>query len=203
MIFLLNFYYEVNQFWMKNSKILELIYSSRNLGKMKCCANRYWIFRLTPVELLAFLWSFSRFLPHVHFNCYDQKSRGILKMMAENEGKKKYKSGRNCAVVGCNSRQGRDETKFFHVVRKQYPLQGEAWVTAIARINPDGTPWQPSRFSLICGHHFIQGKPSTIVDSPDYIPTIFPTGHRKEATPNDIDRLERVRFNSLRDPWRS
>ena len=115
--------------------------------------------------------------------------------MAENEVKKRYKSGRNCCVVGCSSRQGRDETKFFHVVRKQYPLQGQAWVTAIARINPDGTPWTPSPYTLICGQHFIQGKPSNIADSPDYIPTIFPTGHRREATANDVDRLERVRRN--------
>ena len=120
--------------------------------------------------------------------------------MAENSEKKKYKSGRNCCVVGCSSRQGRDETKFFHVLRKQYPEQGQAWVTAISRINPDGTPWQPSRFTLICGHHFIQGKPSTIVDSPDYIPTIFPTEHRREATTNDIDRLERVRMTLLPTP---
>ena len=119
-------------------------------------------------------------------------SKKSREMMELNKEKRKYKSGRTCCVVGCSARQGQGDIKFFQVVRKKYPLQSEAWVKAISRINPDGSPWLPSPYTVICGLHFINGEPSNIADSPDYIPTIFPTGHRKAATANDVDRLQRV-----------
>ena len=38
------------------------------------------------------------------------------------------------------------------------------------------------------------GKPSRDVNDPDFIPSIFPTGHKKPKTEQDIARHERVRL---------
>ena len=105
---------------------------------------------------------------------------------------KKFKGGKVCCAVGCHVSQGKDDASFFKVKNKRYPDRSEKWIRAISRDNPDGTPWQPSDFTVICSNHFVSGHPSTITSSPDYVPTIFPTNHRRPATKQDVERLNRV-----------
>ena len=105
---------------------------------------------------------------------------------------KKFKGGRVCSAVGCHVSQGKDDASFFKIKNKRHPDRSEKWIRAISRDNPDGTPWQPSDFSVICSNHFISGQPSIVTSSPDYIPTIFPTNHRRPATKQDVERLDRV-----------
>ena len=105
---------------------------------------------------------------------------------------KKIKGGRVCCAVDCHERQGQDPSiSFFKVKSKRNPSRSEAWIRAIKRDNEDGTPWQPTEYSVLCGRHFISGKPSDIPSSPDYAPTIFSTGHCKPATMQDVERLNR------------
>ena len=101
--------------------------------------------------------------------------------------------GRVCCAVDCHERQGQDPSiSFFKVKSKRNPARSEAWIRAIKRDNEDGTPWQPNDYSVLCGRHFITGKPSDIPSSPDYAPTIFTTGHCRPASMQDVERLNRV-----------
>ena len=44
----------------------------------------------------------------------------------------------------------------------------------------------------MCSDHFVKGKPSTINLDPDYVPSIFPTGHVKAKTKADSARAARL-----------
>ena len=59
-------------------------------------------------------------------------------------------------------------------------------------MNPDGTLWKPSLYSLLCEKHFVSGKPSNDTANPDYIPSIFPT-HGDPKNQNDINRYDRAK----------
>ena len=32
--------------------------------------------------------------------------------------------------------------------------------------------WEPGKWDLVCGHHFVTGKPSSDPDHPDYKPSL-------------------------------
>uniref|UniRef100_A0A8C9ZGZ3 THAP domain-containing protein 1 n=1 Tax=Sander lucioperca TaxID=283035 RepID=A0A8C9ZGZ3_SANLU len=72
----------------------------------------------------------------------------------------------SCCAVGCANRQGKANTSFywipFDVERRQ------RWVAAISRKD-----WQPSKYSRICSHHFLQGQKSDDPLSLDYVPSVF------------------------------
>ncbi len=99
----------------------------------------------------------------------------------------KYKGGRYCCVTGCNSRQGREDIRFFRFPTRN-PEQFELWVKAVKREN-----FHPNSNTAICAKHFASGEPGNRRDSPDYFPTIFPTVHMKAKTEADLARFERVR----------
>jgi hypothetical protein len=67
---------------------------------------------------------------------------------------------------------------------------------AIGRINPDGTPWKPTKNSRICGDHFVSGKFSIESNHPDYVPSLFNDNRifrkPKPKTKRDLARYERV-----------
>ena len=67
---------------------------------------------------------------------------------------------------------------------------------AIGRINPDGTPWKPTKNSRICGDHFVSGKFSIESNHPDYVPSLFNDDRifqkPKPKTKRDLARYERV-----------
>ncbi|KAL1426848.1 hypothetical protein MTO96_017928 [Rhipicephalus appendiculatus] len=54
---------------------------------------------------------------------------------------------------------------------------------------PDGIPWQPTKHSKICSHHFVNGEKSNDPRSPAYVPTLFPSVHRSTKVPT-ADRLK-------------
>ena len=76
----------------------------------------------------------------------------------------------------CKSRRGEGNHYFFRVLRKKDATRTENWAKAINRINPDGTLWKPSEFSLICSDHFVSGRPSDDPTNPDFVPSIFKHG---------------------------
>ena len=107
--------------------------------------------------------------------------------------KKQYR-GKLCCVDNCRNREGmvklktvsvRKESKkeityvkvnvkigFFKLHRRNQS-QFDSWMQAINKRNPDGTPWVPGQHAKICGEHFKSGKPSTSIESPDYVPSLF------------------------------
>ena len=113
---------------------------------------------------------------------------------------KTSKSGgtKSCCVVNCSSVSWRDKVSFFRVIRKGFKEQTDAWIAAIHRINPDGTPWIPTEHTRICSAHFVTGKPDLSKTHPDWCPSIFPTNHHRAATKSDQDRFER-RHSRRRD----
>ena len=75
----------------------------------------------------------------------------------KNKELKIFKGGHGCCVVECFNKTGTDKhLRFFHVVRSN-KFQSEMWITAIKRINPDGTKWVPTSGTRICGKHFKLG----------------------------------------------
>jgi hypothetical protein len=40
--------------------------------------------------------------------------------------------------------------------------------------SPDGSPWQPTKYSFVCSRHFIGNAKSDHPHSPSFVPTIFP-----------------------------
>ena len=119
--------------------------------------------------------------------------------MAEKDAKKI--SGKNCCVVDCSAKYLRENCGFFRVIRAD-KIQSDKWIKAINRINPDGSPWKPSEHTVICGAHFLHGKPSKMTDDPDYVPSKFPTKHRREATEQDAQRMDRVILYSKETQFR-
>ena len=105
--------------------------------------------------------------------------------------KVKYKGGRYCCVKDCHSRQGRDDVRFFSFPKKNKE-QFEKWTIRVKREN-----FVPNAFTVICGHHFVKGKPDVSPDSPDFAPSIFPTLHCKAKKVSDLQRYNRAAKRNL------
>ena len=114
---------------------------------------------------------------------------------------KPVKKGRGtyCCVFECHNNTSMDDVKFFRVVRSD-KNQTEEWTKAISRINTDGTPWKPNINTRICAIHFLSGQPSKVANHPDYIPSHFPSKHKKEKTEQDLSRHERVKEKMPKRP---
>jgi hypothetical protein len=102
----------------------------------------------------------------------------------------KYK-GRYCCVVGCFSAQGREDVRFSGFSKRDL-TQALLWKQAIKREEDDGSEWIPKPKDKVCGKHFISGEPSNIQTNPDYVPSIFPTNHRRKFSETDMIRYQRV-----------
>jgi hypothetical protein len=109
--------------------------------------------------------------------------------MESEEPKTRY-AGNYCSVVGCHNRKGRDSVRFYSFPGRNKE-QKLLWIAAVKRVNPDGSPWIPSQSATVCEDHFLKKKPSPTNTDPDYVPSIFPTNHKKAATEADAKRNER------------
>ncbi|KAM7290120.1 uncharacterized protein ISCGN_026786 [Ixodes scapularis] len=80
-----------------------------------------------------------------------------------------------CSAVGCSKRRGKENgARFFRFPSsKTHKSQRKKWIAALRRVNPDGTPWQPTRNARICGAHFHTGEPARLSTHPDHVPSIF------------------------------
>jgi hypothetical protein len=112
----------------------------------------------------------------------------------------KSRSGMYCCAVYCHSRKGRETCGFFRVIRKRNHAQTDAWIRAIKRANADGSLWQPTEHTRICGLHFITtpgrppgfgGIPSNKEGDPNYIPSRFETRQVCEKNETDQNRYQR------------
>uniref|UniRef100_A0A8C6TSK3 THAP domain-containing protein 1 n=1 Tax=Neogobius melanostomus TaxID=47308 RepID=A0A8C6TSK3_9GOBI len=73
----------------------------------------------------------------------------------------------SCCALGCSNRQGcKPNLPFYHIPADED--RRRLWLAAINRKH-----WQPSKYSRICGEHFLQGQKSQDPLSPDYVPSVF------------------------------
>ena len=88
---------------------------------------------------------------------------------------------RMCCVVGCGNREGTESLIFYRFPERD-PERKQQWVSAVGRINPDGTSWCPNANSRICSAHFVDGHKGTLRADKNYLPTIFPVGTNNRKT---------------------
>ncbi|XP_045211364.2 THAP domain-containing protein 6-like [Mercenaria mercenaria] len=88
-----------------------------------------------------------------------------------------------CCAVGC-SNHGRMLKKLSFFTFPNDEERREKWISAVKRVNSDGTKWLPSKYTVLCSDHFIQGKPNRDPAHPDFVPSLF--GHVK-TTPKETD----------------
>ncbi|XP_016837129.1 THAP domain-containing protein 4-like [Nasonia vitripennis] len=87
--------------------------------------------------------------------------------------------GSTCCVVNCKNTATNSNCRFFRFPRMSYKLeQRRRCISAIRRVNPDGSSWSPTSNDLICSAHFVGNKKSEEQNSPSYVPTIFPTVYK-------------------------
>ena len=97
-----------------------------------------------------------------------------------------------CCVVNChnNGTKHAGKVKFF-----RFPIRNEEqrnlWIKAVKRICHNGKPWQPTKYARICSAHFVNGEVKPTRNHPSYVPTIFPTNHRKSLGTRDHNRFKR------------
>ena len=99
-----------------------------------------------------------------------------------------------CSVVGCSEARGKQPGVRFFRFPQRNKEQRELWVKAVRRQSSVGNSlWMPYETAVVCSRHFVLGKPSPTRTHPDYIPSIFPTSHRVEATDASIQRHLRAK----------
>ncbi|KAK2185556.1 hypothetical protein NP493_228g01004 [Ridgeia piscesae] len=80
---------------------------------------------------------------------------------------------KSCCAVAChNHNMMKDKKVSFHI----FPVdqkRRDKWIVAVKRVNSDGSGWQPTRYTVLCGEHFMTGRPRDDPHHPDYIPSVF------------------------------
>ena len=110
--------------------------------------------------------------------------------------KPRRKKGSYCSFQGCHSCQSWDVGIKFHRFPAKDREQYEAWIAAVNRAGSFNAPWRPSKHSVVCSLHFVDGIMKKKRDSPSYIPAIFPsdpafpqTGHAAGIKRSPLARL--------------
>ena len=57
----------------------------------------------------------------------------------------------------------------------------------------------PSSFSLICGKHFIGGKPVNDKNDPDFIPSIFPSPEQLNSNDEEHNEFFQSRISAMKE----
>ena len=94
---------------------------------------------------------------------------------------------KSCCVWGCTSRYKPSSNLSFHNFPSNRTERGKtqraAWVAKVGRLNEvinvscassqATNLWEPSKWSVVCGRHFISGKPHPDPNHPDYCPSLY------------------------------
>ncbi|XP_042148965.1 uncharacterized protein LOC115330669 [Ixodes scapularis] len=100
--------------------------------------------------------------------------------------KTKRKTYRYCCVKNCHNNEG-----LRHVKLHRFPSQPwdkelrKKWISAVRRVNTDGSEWVPNSSSRICSEHFVNNAKSNIAAHPTYLPTLFPAVYKSSVIPQD------------------
>ncbi|XP_064479740.1 uncharacterized protein LOC135393136 [Ornithodoros turicata] len=123
------------------------------------------------------------------------------------ESQRPRKNGSYCCVVGChnskvNVRGKQPRVKFYKFPNKWFE-QGRRrqWIAAVRRVNPDGTPWEPSQTTVICSCHFVGNEKSADQTHPSYVPSVFPAMYKAKSVVGlaPVERYERLKRRSQRN----
>ncbi|XP_076083481.1 uncharacterized protein LOC143054364 [Mytilus galloprovincialis] len=102
---------------------------------------------------------------------------------------------KSCCAVGCANHNFMLKKLSFHKFPKD-KNRCSLWIAALKRDNPDGSQWEPTKNSVLCGEHFISGKPCDDQTHPDYIPTVF--AHTKLLVSQEQLDKKLIRFTNAR-----
>ena len=107
---------------------------------------------------------------------------------------KRKTQGQYCCVVGCHrqSLRDKDEVNFRFPAKSRYPEKRQLWIKAVQRKNDDGSDWEPKEWTRICSDHFVGELHREEKNHPDYVPSIFNSGHTKPKTLRDCARFDRL-----------
>lgn len=98
----------------------------------------------------------------------------------------------SCSAPGCTKRYEKgSDISFFRFPKDLDRLK--KWQVAMKRVclSDKKKLWEPSVHDRICSEHFLGGKPSTIPDHPDYVPSVFKFTPARKKTPERVHRFER------------
>ncbi|XP_060600382.1 THAP domain-containing protein 1 A-like [Ruditapes philippinarum] len=87
----------------------------------------------------------------------------------------------SCCAVGC-SNHGMMKRKISFFTFPSDQERRSKWISAVKRINADGSKWLPGKYTVLCSDHFIEGKPNRDPAHPDHIPSLF---QHVERTPKE------------------
>ncbi|KAH7949936.1 hypothetical protein HPB49_017275 [Dermacentor silvarum] len=95
-----------------------------------------------------------------------------------------------CAAVGCTNSSGRPPNmRFFRFpAASLQESRRRKWIHAIRRVNPDGSPWEPTANSRLCGTHLRTGAPSRFITHPDYVPS---RTQKRDTVDSSLASIER------------
>ena len=91
-----------------------------------------------------------------------------------------------CCVTGCHNHNLTEGVKLFGFPRNRNPIQSQLWAKAV-----DREELVVRKHTKICSKHFVLEQPNRTREHPDYVPSIFPTGHVKAKTQADVDAFWR------------
>ena len=81
----------------------------------------------------------------------------------------------SCCAVNCTNRFAKGSlVKFF--VFPADPERRKRWIVAVSR-----DKWLPSKYDRLCSAHFVSGRPSTVPDDVDYVPSVFTDGKKRRS----------------------
>nr|XP_054922729.1 uncharacterized protein LOC129382619 isoform X2 [Dermacentor andersoni] len=128
-------------------------------------------------------------------------ARSCVSTMAKVAPPKRKRGPKYCCVVDChnsadNTKERADPVKLYRFPGRSYEKERrQAWITAVRRINPDGTSWFPKEHTRICSTHFVGNCKGDIKQHPSYIPSIFPPVCRKKAPDRNRAQRWQTRFD--------
>lgn len=86
-------------------------------------------------------------------------------------------SQKNCSVYQCRNTYKNTKERPLKVQFYSFPADPERrakWVKFVDRVKRDGSPWEPTRSSLICSDHFLGNRKSVFPRSPAFNPSVRP-----------------------------
>ncbi|KAJ8704404.1 hypothetical protein PYW07_011592 [Mythimna separata] len=107
---------------------------------------------------------------------------------------------RTCCVIKCVNinTPWKSEVKFYKFPQK-HSLQRTRWVQAVRDNN--GPWWRPDSGSLICGEHFVKGKPDDCPKNVDYAPSVFANMKKPEIKSRTVSvkefAFEYIKYDAL------
>ncbi|KAH9407955.1 hypothetical protein TYRP_011606 [Tyrophagus putrescentiae] len=94
-------------------------------------------------------------------------------------------SQKNCSVYQCRNTYKNTKERPLKVQFYSFPADPERrakWVEFVDRVKRDGSPWEPTRSSLICSDHFLGNRKSVFPRSPAFNPSVRPVAFESQPS---------------------